>query len=90
MPSLVSIETVTLVSDVEIRSTETPFSAKAANALARKPTSCHIPTVVIEISVRPLRIQMPLTCGSVSSVTEEMTVPAIVGCAVLRMKIGMP
>ena len=90
MPSLVSIETVTLVSDVDTKSTDTPFSANAWKAFARKPTSCHIPTVVIETRVMPLRMQIPLTCGSISSVTDEMTVPAISGDEVLRIKIGIP
>jgi len=90
MPSLVSIDTVTLVSDVDIRSIETPLSANTANAFARKPTSCHMPTVVIEINVSPFRMQIPLTCGSSSSVTEEMTVPLISGDVVLRIKSGMP
>ena len=89
MPSLVSMETVTLVSDVEMKSTDTPFSAKAPKARDRNPTSCHMPTVVMETSVMPLRMQMPFTCGSTSSVTDEITVPAISGDFVLRIKIGI-
>ena len=89
IPSEVSMDTVTFVSDVETRSTDTPLSLNAAKALARKPTSCHMPTPSIEISVSPLRIQIPLTCGSTSSVTDEITVPAMSGEAVLRINKGM-
>ena len=89
-PSALSIDTVTLVSDVDTRSTDTECSLKIANALARKPTSCHIPTPSIEINVSPLRRQMPLTWGSISSVTDDTTVPDTSGDAVQRIKSGMP
>ena len=74
-PSPISMDTVTFVSEVETRSIETPCWAKHANALARKPTSCHIEVLSIEISVTPLRVEMPFTCGSDSCVTADTVVP---------------
>ena len=48
-----SRETVTLVSEVETRSIESPCLLKHAKASARKPTCCHIPMESIRTSVMP-------------------------------------
>ena len=43
-----SSDTVTLVSEVETRSTDSPWSLNTAKASARKPTWCHMPSVSID------------------------------------------
>ena len=78
----VSIETVTLLSEVEIRSTEMPCSRKQLNASARNPTWCHISMDSIETSVMPLRCEMALSCGWSSFCAFEMTLPSHSGCCV--------
>ena len=83
------METVTLVSEVETRSIDTLFSLNTVNARARKPTSCHMRTPSIAMSVSPLRMHMPLIWGSTSGVTEEITVPSSSGAVVQRMNKGM-
>ena len=50
-----SSDTVTLVSDEPIRSTDRPWRLKRSNTSARKPTCCHMPMVSIDTSTMPLR-----------------------------------
>ena len=59
-----SSDTVTLVSEVDTRSTDMPCSLNTANASARKPTWCHMPGLSSEISVMPLRLQTAFTCAA--------------------------
>ncbi len=61
MPSPVSIETVTFVSEVDTRSTDTPWFLKHANTSARNPTSCHMSTPPMDTRVSPLREAIPFT-----------------------------
>ncbi len=84
-----SSETVTLVSEVEMASTEIPWRAKQAKTSARKPTACHIPTVSREISVMPLRVEIALTSGSVPGPDAEITVPGASGRRVQRTCSGI-
>ena len=58
-----SSDTVTLVSEVDTRSTDMPCSLNTANTSARKPTWCHMPGLSSEISVMPLRLQTAFTCA---------------------------
>src|SRR5690606_39435522 len=71
-----STETVTLLCDVEIRSTDTPCSRKHAKASARNPTWCHMSIDSIEISVMPLRCEIALSCAASSPGAFEITVPS--------------
>ena len=80
---------MTLVSEVETESIDTPCSAKISKALARKPTSCHMPTVSMEIRVMPLRDEIAFTCGPVTGPKAETTVPGMSGQPVDRTCSGM-
>ncbi len=75
---------MTLVSEVETESIDRPCRAKTVKASARKPTSCHMPTVSIEISVMPLREEIALTCGPPAAPTAEITVPGASGRSVAQ------
>ncbi len=74
--------TVTLVSEVDTRSTDRPWSLNTWNASARKPTWCHMPGLSIDTSVMPLRIAMALTCAPLSAGWALITVPASSGLCV--------
>src|SRR3954462_12110526 len=56
-----SSDTVTLVSEVETRSTDMPCCLKTWKASARKPTWCHMPGLSSETSVMPFFVQTALT-----------------------------
>jgi hypothetical protein len=86
----VSIETVTLLSDVEIKSTEIPCSRKTLKASARKPTWCHISIDSMETSVMPERLEIAFSCGWSSLGAFEMTLPSHSGRAVHFRYSGMP
>src|SRR5262245_34930415 len=58
-----SSDTVTLVSDVDTRSTDMPCSLNTANTSAMNQTWCHMPGLSSEISVMPLRLQTAFTCA---------------------------
>ncbi len=85
-----SRETVTFVSDVDTRSIESPQRPNTWNALARKPTSCHIPTVSMETSTMLFLQEIALSCAGPSAAPRRMTVPSTCGIAVLNTRIGMP
>src|SRR5689334_7701081 len=59
-----SNDTVTLVSEVDTRSTDMPCSLNIWNTSARKPTWCHMPGLSSEISVMPFLVQTALTCAA--------------------------
>ena len=61
--SLGSSDTVTLVSDEPIRSTDRPWRLKRSKMSARKPTCCHMPMLSIDTSTMPLRRLIALTPG---------------------------
>ena len=84
-----SSETVTFVSDVETRSIDSPQRSKAANAFARKPTSCHMPTVSIDTSTMLFLQEMAFSCTGPSGAPPWMTVPSMSGKAVLKTRMGM-
>ena len=84
-----SSETVTLVSEVDTRSTDSPCSLITANASARKPTWCHIPSVSIEISVMPFLLQTALTRAPPSPPVAVMTVPSMSGVGVACTDTGI-
>ena len=65
--SLGSSDTVTLVSDEPIRSTDRPWRLKRSNTSARKPTCCHMPMLSIDTSTMPLRRLIALTPGTVAA-----------------------
>ena len=71
-----SSDTVTLVSEVETRSTDTPCSLKTEKASPRKPTWCHMPSVSIESSVMPFLLQTALTRAPPFPPVAVMTVPS--------------
>ncbi len=77
-----SSDTVTLVSDVDTRSMDKPCCLNTANASARKPTECHIPTVSIEMSVMFFLIVTAFTCAATSPPCVVMTVPSSFGVCV--------
>src|SRR5215472_17189965 len=71
-----SSETVTLISEVDTRSTDMPCCLKTWNASARKPTWCHMPGLSSDISVRPFLVQIAFTCAVPSLPSAESTVPS--------------
>src|SRR3974390_2447298 len=77
-----SKETVTLVSDVETRSTDIPCCLNTWNASAKKPTWCHIPGLSIETNVMPFLIAIALTCAALSPTLADTTVPSSCGACV--------
>ena len=81
--------TVTFVSEVEIRSTESPWDLNTAKASARKPTWCHMPGLSIETSVMPRRIAIAFTWAPLSAGWALMIVPASSGLCVAKMYSGM-
>ena len=87
--SLGSSDTVTLVSDEPIRSTDKPCFLKRANTSARKPTCCHMPMPSIDTSTMPLRRLIALTPGT-GSALPSMLVPGMCGRSVSRIAIGTP
>ena len=74
-----SSDTVTLVSEVETRSTDMPCSLKTWKASARKPTWCHMPGLSREIRVMPFLVHTALTCAAPSNPSAVRTVPSISG-----------
>ena len=84
-----SSDTVTVVSDVETRSTDSPCSLNTANASARNPTWCHIPSVSIEMSVMPFLLHTALTRAPPSPPVAVMTVPASSGRCVACTDSGI-
>ncbi len=70
-----SSDTVTLVSEVETRSTDRPWSLNTRKASARKPTWCHMPGLSIETSVMPRLSATALTWAPLSAGCALMTVP---------------
>ena len=75
-----SSDTVTLVSEVETRSTLSPCCLKTWKASARKPTWCHIPGLSMETSVMPFLRAMAFTRAASAPAGEAlMTVPGISG-----------
>ena len=77
-----SSDTVTLVSDVDTRSTDMPCSLNVANTSARKPTWCHMPGLSSEISVMPLRFATAFTCAEPSPTSPVISVPSRSGVCV--------
>ena len=80
----VSSVTVTLLSEVETRSTESPRSPKQVNTSLRKPTRRHIPSVSSDTSGTPLRSMTALTCALSDSSAGPTRVPGSSGCSVER------
>ncbi len=85
-----SSDTVTLVSEVDTRSTDRPWRLKTWKASARKPTWCHMPGLSMDTSVMPLRNAIALTCAPPSAGCELMTVPGAAGLWVAYTCSGMP
>ena len=85
-----SRDTVTFVSEVETRSMESPQARIRSNASARKPTSCHIPSVSSVTSTTFVLTEIALSPGWESPPADETTVPSDSGSSVLRMRIGIP
>ena len=77
-----SRDTVTFVSEVEIKSTDMPWSLKIWNASARKPTWCHIPGLSIETSVMPFLMAMAFTWAALPATSALITVPSKPGACV--------
>src|SRR5215831_2669402 len=71
-----SSDTVTLVSEVDTRSTDMPCCLKTWKASARKPTWCHMPGLSNETRVRPFLVQTAFTCAVPSLPSAESTVPS--------------
>src|SRR5690606_36405644 len=86
----VSTDTVTLLSDVEMRSTDMPCSRKQSKASARNPTSCHISIDSMESKVMPLRCDTAFRRGMSSSDALETTLPCHSGCIVHFRYSGIP
>ena len=84
-----SSDTVTLVSEEPIRSTDRPWRLKRSNTSARKPTCCHMPMLSIDTSTMPLRRLIAFTPGTAATLP-SMRVPGIRGRPVSRMRIGTP
>ncbi len=84
-----SRDTVTLVSEVDTRSTDSPCSLNTAKASARKPTWCHMPSVSIATSVMPFLMQTALTRAPPSPPVAVITVPCTSGIWVACTEIGM-
>ncbi len=84
-----SSDTVTVVSDVDTRSTDRPCSLNTAKASPRKPTWCHIPSVSIEMSVMPFLVHTALTRAPPSPPVAVTTVPARSGCCVACTDSGI-
>ena len=59
-----SSDTVTLVSEVDTRSTDMPCSLKIWKASARKPTWCHMPGLSSDTSVMPFLVHTAFTCAA--------------------------
>ena len=87
--SLGSSETVTLVSDEPIRSTDRPWRRKRSKMSARKPTCCHMPMLSMDTSTMPSRRLIAFTPGTVAALA-SMRVPGASGRMVSRMRIGTP
>jgi hypothetical protein len=87
--SLGSSETVTLVSEEPIMSTDSPWRRKRSKMSARKPTCCHMPMVSIDTSTMPSRRLIALTPGTVAT-PPSMRVPGRSGRPVSRIAIGTP
>ena len=85
--SLGSSDTVTLVSDEPIRSTDRPWRLKRSKMSARKPTCCHMPMLSIDTSTMPLRRLIALTPGTVTA-QASMRVPGSSGRPVSRITSG--
>ena len=85
--SLGSSETVTLVSDEPIKSTDRPWRLKRSKMSARKPTCCHMPMLSIDTRTIPSRRLIALTPGTVAALA-SMRVPGRSGRSVSRMLIG--
>src|SRR5262250_2742315 len=58
-----SSETVTLVSEVDTRSTDMPCCLNTWKASARNPTWCHMPGLSRETRVRPFLVHTAFTCA---------------------------
>ena len=71
-----SKDTVTLVSEVDTRSTDSPSCLKIWKASARKPTWCHIPGLSMETSVMPFLMAIALTCAALSATFADTMVPS--------------
>ena len=74
-----SSETVTLVSEVDTRSTDMPWLLNTWKASARKPTWCHIPGLSIDTSVMPFLVHTALTWAPPSAPSAPSTVPSSSG-----------
>ena len=81
--------TVTLVSDVETRSTDMPWSLKTWNASARKPTWCHMPGLSSDTSVTPFFTQTAFTCAESLTGTAVSSVPSSSGAWVANTYSGI-
>ena len=82
--------TVTLLSDVDTRSTDSPRSEKQRKASARNPTSCHMPSVSMDTSVMRLRPEMALTRGASLPARDVTRVPGSSGWFVHSTLSGIP
>ena len=78
-----STETVTLVSDVEMRSIEIACVLKMLNKSAKNPISCHIPKFSTEKSVTLDLLEMDFTQAYVVSISPSIRVPPSLGASVL-------
>src|SRR5246127_4199416 len=85
-----SSDTVTLVSEVDTRSTDRPWSLNTWKASARNPTWCHIPGLSMEMSVMPFFEQTAFTCAPPMLLSAESTVPGRSGAWVAYTCSGMP
>ena len=85
-----SSDTVTLVSEVETRSTDSPCALITWNASARNPTSCHMPGLSSETSVMFFFTQTAFTLAELSCGVALMCVPSRSGVCVAYTNRGMP
>ena len=70
-----SSDTVTLVSEVDTRSTDMPCCLNTWKASARNPTWCHMPGLSSEMSVMPFLLHTAFTCAP-PSLAALSTVPS--------------
>jgi hypothetical protein len=84
-----SSDTVTLVSELDTRSTDSPCDLNTWNASARKPTSCHMPGLSIDTSVMFFFTQTAFTLAEESAVAAVMCVPSRSGTWVAYTYSGM-
>src|SRR5204862_6836643 len=70
-----SNDTVTLVSEVDTRSTDMPCCLNTWKASARNPTWCHMPGLSSEMSVMPFLLHTAFTCAP-PSLSALSTVPS--------------